>query len=168
MYNREWRGGNMILYIFRHGISENSNSEGDQARRLTDKGRKKVKEVMKFVKNKINPAVILTSPYTRAVQTAEIAAKVLDKKNAVELCDGLLPRKNNEDTLSELAAREESEIMIVGHNPHLSHLASDVTSSGKAEFKLKKASVTCIGFEGLPGFGTGTVHWMITPGILGL
>ena len=158
----------MVLYIFRHGISEESHPEGDSARRLTDKGRKKVKEVMKFVKSKINPAVILTSPYTRAVQTAEITAEMLNNRSIVEECDALLPGKNSEDTLAELAAREESEIMIIGHNPHLSNLASDVTSSGKAEFKLKKASVTCIGFEGLPGFGTGTVHWMITPGILGL
>ena len=158
----------MVLYIFRHGISEESHPEGDSARRLTEKGEKKVQEVGKFLQNKIKPDIILASPYIRAVQTAEITAEMLNNRSIVEECDALLPGKNSEDTLADLAAREESEIMIVGHNPHLSHLVSDVTSSGKAEFQLKKASVTCIGFDGLPGFGTGILRWMITPGVLGL
>jgi len=158
----------MKIYILRHGIAENFNPGGDPSRSLTKEGMKKVEEIAQFLNGKISPDVILTSPYVRAVQTAEIAADVFGMKKKVENSDALLPGRDSEDTLIELKARNENEVFLVGHNPHLSDLASDLISDGAAYLQLKKASVTCIEFSGTPVMGRGILKWLITPGVLGL
>ena len=116
----------------------------------------------------MRPDIILTSPYVRAVQTAQIAADEWGLPDRVEHADSLLPMCDSSDTLIECKARGAEEICLVGHNPHLSYLVSDSISSGEAYISLKKASITCIEFDGTPEIGKGNLKWMITPGILGL
>jgi phosphohistidine phosphatase len=161
-------GARMKIYILRHGIAEDSNSGGDPHRVLTQPGRYKVEKITRFLSGKVRPGKILTSPYVRAVQTAEIAAEVWGIKNRVEFSDSLLPLCGAADTLTACKAAGVDEIMVVGHNPHLSYFVSECISGGSAYTSLKKASVTCIEFESAPEIGRGNLKWMITPGILGL
>ncbi len=158
----------MKIYIFRHGIAEDYRPEGDSARELTKEGEKKVEAVSTFLHGKISPQVFLTSPYVRAVQTAEIVKKILAPKLKIELADFLLPEMTSTDTISEIEGRDAESIILFGHNPHLSYLVSDVISGGAADIQLKKASVTAIAFDGTPRLSAGILKWMITPGVLGL
>ena len=65
----------MDLYLLRHGEAEPRGPSVAEARRaLTDKGRRDVRRVVEQArKAKIKPALILTSPFVRARQTAEFA-----------------------------------------------------------------------------------------------
>src|SRR5215468_260342 len=86
----------MRLYIVRHGIAidrEDPKSPSDPERFLTPEGLKKTREVAKgFDALGISPAVFLSSPYVRAMQTAEIFADQLNfAKAKIKQTELLLP-----------------------------------------------------------------------------
>ena len=72
----------MNLYIIRHAIAVNEGTDGyesDSERPLTDKGRKKMREIAKGLRNLgVEFDLILSSPYVRARETAEILADVFN------------------------------------------------------------------------------------------
>jgi phosphohistidine phosphatase len=74
----------MKIILLRHGIAAERGTldfERDSERPLTPEGRGKVRLIAKaLARLKIIPDVILTSPFVRAHQTAEIAARVLRRK----------------------------------------------------------------------------------------
>ena len=67
------------VYLQRHGVAEDIGPGGrDSERRLTAEGRKKLRQILgRALKAGAKPNLILTSPYKRALSTAEIAAKIL-------------------------------------------------------------------------------------------
>jgi phosphohistidine phosphatase SixA len=61
------------IYLLRHGIAENSTPDSDRA--LTPEGREKLRRVLARARDAdVAPSLILSSPYRRALETAEIAA----------------------------------------------------------------------------------------------
>ena len=71
----------MILYLVRHGIAierEDANCPPETERYLTRDGIKKTREVAKGISVlNVKPALLITSPYVRSMQTAEIFAEAL-------------------------------------------------------------------------------------------
>src|SRR6184192_1996819 len=69
----------MKLCFLRHGEADWPNwNKPDDDRPLTERGRKEMKRVAKFLERlKFSAATILTSPLPRASQTAEIVAECL-------------------------------------------------------------------------------------------
>jgi phosphohistidine phosphatase len=156
----------MRLYIVRHGIAESAHPDGDPYRELTDEGKKKVEGMAGFVKKKISPVVILTSPYVRALQTAEIFSTVLSLKPPVEKTDTLYPGDDPKSVLFELSSRREDEVLLTGHNPHMQELVRTLLGSAGDAIPLKKASITCIDLDGDPVHAAGILKWIITPGVI--
>src|SRR5260370_889751 len=72
----------MLLYIVRHGIAidrEDPKCPSDPERYLTPDGIKRTREVAKSISSVIDiPKVLISSPYVRAVQTAEVFAEALE------------------------------------------------------------------------------------------
>ena len=97
----------------------------DRARRLTSKGEEQAERVGKFCRKQgIVPAVILTSPVTRALQTAELAAKSLTDAEVFEVpwaACGMDPATAIEELK---ACAEFPTVMLVGHQPDLGHLGA--------------------------------------------
>ena len=69
----------MEIYLLRHGIAEDRSTTGrDPDRRLTDEGRAKLRRVLERAHQAgVRPSLILSSPYRRALETAEIMAAKL-------------------------------------------------------------------------------------------
>ena len=88
----------MELYVFRHGIAEISGpGQSDSARALTDQGRKKVAEVVKTARRAgFQPSLIVSSPYVRAIQTAEVAVDELKYHGHVVRTEALVPHGSPE------------------------------------------------------------------------
>src|SRR5207302_78242 len=107
----------MELYLLRHGIAEDRNPQGDAARALTDEGRKKLRRVLeRAAKAGVSPSLILSSPYKRALETAEIAAEILGYKKKIAHTDALLPEASPEAFWEEIRGRrQESAILAAGH-----------------------------------------------------
>ena len=86
----------MQLYIVRHGIAidrEDPKCPPDPERFLTEEGTEKTKQVAKgLAEIGTVPDLILSSPYVRAFQTAEIVASAFEySKQKIQKSDQLLP-----------------------------------------------------------------------------
>jgi phosphohistidine phosphatase len=159
----------MILYILRHGIAEDAPPPrgGDEARRLTPRGRDRVRAAaagMRAFGLKFD--VILTSPMARAAETAELVAAAysgaLSPQKLAALSAGVAPA----ETLTALKPYERHEnVMVVGHEPGLSSLASLLLtgSASNLALDLKKCGLVALELPNGLGRGGARLCWMLTP-----
>ena len=136
----------MLLYLLRHGIAEDHGSRGSDAEReLTDEGKEKTRDALSAVKKMklFSPELVISSPYIRAKQTAEIALENFAKDGKFEISDALTPMAEITDTMTLVGkwAKKYSRIMLVGHEPHLSSFGSALLGSPTPVIEMKKAAV---------------------------
>jgi phosphohistidine phosphatase len=163
----------MNLYIIRHAIAVDevtSDSASDSQRPLTDKGRKKMRQIGKALRHLgVEFDLILSSPYVRASETAEILADVFKMKNKIVFSDHLIPDGNPELLIGEINEKHSVDsLAIVGHEPHLSSLIGLLTAdTAKIEITLKKGGVCHLSADDLHHHDhRATLEWLLTPGIL--
>ncbi|MEM9540109.1 MAG: phosphohistidine phosphatase SixA [Cyanobacteria bacterium P01_E01_bin.42] len=134
----------MNVYLIRHGIAvDRAECALDADRPLTELGRKKTKKVAKRLFDlDIRFDIILTSPFTRAVQTAEILQNVgLCKKQKV--FEPLSPEGDINLWVNWYALNQNCHsVALVGHQPDLGNWA-EILTWGKTREKLivKKAGI---------------------------
>ncbi len=156
----------MKLYMMRHGIAEEwPRMGGDAERQLTDKGRDRTSMVARALKKMdITLDAIVSSPYVRAVQTAEIVADVIGFPDDI-LHDGrLTPAGRYEgisDVIEELSTRES--ILVAGHEPSMSAMISGICAQGGLLIEVKKASVTAIEVMRIRPSAIGALLWTLPP-----
>jgi phosphohistidine phosphatase len=114
----------MVLYLLRHAEAEVL-AASDRARRLTPKGDEQAQRVGKFCRKQgLEPGVILSSPVTRALQTAKLVLKNLSEPELIEVpwaACGMDPQT----AMRELNAFNRfPSVMLVGHQPDLGALAA--------------------------------------------
>src|SRR5205823_3949413 len=87
--------GIMNIYLLRHGIAVDPSAPGfpkDADRPLTPKGRRRLRQIAGAMGAlKISFDVILSSPYVRAQQTAELVTKILKRRKKLKFTDELTP-----------------------------------------------------------------------------
>ena len=156
----------MRLYLLRHGIAETVAPENDDRKRaLTDEGRRELREVLKAAKRaKTNPSLILASPYVRARQTARIAADVLGYQEELLETGVLVPGGDKHEVWNEVRShRDESEILLVGHDPLFSDLAGYLLGSQSILVDMKKGAMIRVDFESFSPQPRGVLKWMLIP-----
>jgi phosphohistidine phosphatase len=148
------------LYLIRHAHAVDA--ADDFARPLSKKGREQVDALADFLRGRelFAPAQIWHSPLHRARETAERLAKRLELKCPVIESGGLLP----EDDVRRLGVtlKESCEsLALVGHEPHLSALASLLVTgvSEPPAFVVKKCAVIALD-RVVSGWA---VRWQISP-----
>ena len=153
------------LYLLRHGLAVPHGTPDieDDARPLTREGERRVKKIARGLK-RLNTKLVMiaTSPLPRALTTAQIVAEVLGRLDLVEAFDELRPDRDAESIRTWLAERQESRLMIVGHNPNLTNLMSLLTT-GDAHLnycELRKGGVAAL--TGDPR-GLYKVDWIARP-----
>jgi phosphohistidine phosphatase len=163
----------MNLYIIRHAIAVDeatSDHASDSERPLTEKGRKKMRQIAKGLRQLgVEFDLILSSPYVRACETAEILADVFKMKKGIAFSDHLIPEGNPELVIGEINEQHVVDsLAIVGHEPHLSALIGLLTSdTAKLEITLKKGGVCHLSADDLHHHDhRATLEWLLTPGIL--
>src|SRR5271163_4086831 len=118
----------MEIYVVRHGIAidrEDPKCPPDPERYLTEEGVEKTKRVAAAVAALgAMPDLLLSSPYVRALQTAEIFAAALDySKQKIKKTDQLLPGAEPLQLFRELSKDKDlSVVLVFGHAPHLDEL----------------------------------------------
>ena len=128
----------MELYLFRHGIAEDGDSRSpDSARELTDDGREKTAAVVKMARRTgVRPSLILTSPYVRARQTAQIAADELAFEGDILNIDSLVPHSSPEKVWESIRDHaDETAILLAGHEPLLSQLVAWLLNAPRCAWK---------------------------------
>lgn len=158
----------MEIYLLRHAIAEDHAPSGrDADRRLTEQGRTKLRRVMKRAHNAgVSPSLILSSPYDRAFESAEIAAQELGYEGKILHTDSLIPGSSPPRVWSELRAhRTESAVLLAGHEPLFSSIVAWMLGSTRTMIHFRKAALVRIDVEALGAEPKGVLKWMLTSGI---
>jgi len=161
----------MELYIVRHGIAvdrEDPKCPSDPDRFLTEEGTEKAKRVALGVAEVAAvPDLILSSPYLRAVQTAEVFASVFEyPRQKIRKTDLLLPGAEPLQLFRELAKEKElSTVFVFGHAPHLDDLIATAIGTKHHISSLKKAGVALVELKRLAP-PSGELVWLATPKLL--
>lgn len=134
----------MKIYLVRHG--EARSEQEDPMRPLNEKGREDVKLVATVLRKlQVAPQVICHSGKIRAKETAELIALELGVLHNVRLVPGLRPNDAPEAALKLIEA-EERDVMLVGHLPNLSQVASLLLANDpdKEVVHFPSAGVICV------------------------
>ena len=112
----------------------------------------------------VNPTLIISSPYTRAMETAAIAAKELQYNSEIVRSDRLLPNSTPPDVWSEIRAhRDEPSILLAGHEPLFSATVAWMVGSTRAMVDFRKGALARIDFSTIGADPRGVLQWMLTP-----
>ena len=162
----------MRLYLIRHSNAVEPGTPGyedDSSRPLTEKGRDKMRDISYALKAlEIQPDRIVSSPYVRARETAEIVAKVLKYKQELSFSDALVPEGDADQIIGEINEKYSvDELILVGHEPCLSGLIG-MLIAGKPDIDidLKKGGVCCLSADDLHVERKAVLEWFLTPKIM--
>jgi phosphohistidine phosphatase len=150
-----------MLYLVRHGKAE----EGpvDQERRLTDKGRKAVRQVAERLESAgVRVDRVEHSGLVRARETAEILQEHLGGELAA--ARGLNPMDDVEPVTGRVAAADNGALMLVGHLPFMERFASYLLANdADAEMlHFRTAAVACLS----QGDDHWVLEWFLSPGVV--
>ena len=159
----------MNLYILRHGIAADRDSReypDDDLRPLTGRGIDRMRrQVAGMNAIGIAPDVIIASPLVRAAQTADIVRQGLKSPPSMVSSAALVPEAHPTAILHEIAAQHSAaDVMVVGHEPHLSNLvAFTLTGSIVDIIKLKKGALCKLSIDPANTPERARLLWALTP-----
>lgn len=163
----------MLLYIVRHAWAEEADESlwpDDRGRPLTKEGIKRfAKVVEKLVKREVAPELIVTSPLTRCLETAQILAEGLAARPELVEREELAPGSDLGGLLewSRRRGGRHEQMAWVGHAPDVGLITADLVGDGHAAISFSKAAVAAIEFEERPLRGQGLLRWLVTAKLLG-
>ena len=161
----------MNLYLLRHGIAAEPGTPGfesDSERPLIPKGERRLRSaVAAMEKLELSFDLILSSPFVRARQTAEIVAEELKLKKHLKFSDDLIPGGGSKElihALNELKPEPENAL-LVGHEPSLSRFISLLVSGGAdaAAIEMKKGGLCKLEVGELRHGQCARLAWLLTP-----
>ena len=166
--------GDYEIYLMRHGIAADRDPAGasdDAKRPLTLEGKLKLRAIAKGVRRLgVEWDWIVTSPLKRAVETADVVAEELGAAAPRDVCEALVPGESSaQKVLSFLSQHpERSRVLLVGHEPSLSELASELIGANHAaRLMFRKGGCCLITYDEFPSAKSpGLLTWWLTPRLL--
>jgi len=165
----------MELYILRHGLAGefgDPHYPDDSQRPLTAEGKRKMHQAALGMKAMgLSFDLAFASPYIRARQTAEIVCKQLDCLDVLQITPNLEPGRNPLKAITEVNQSKSTfnSVLIVGHEPFLSGLASLLISGSNIPvLELKKGALCKLEAGELKYGRCATLLWLLTSKQLGM
>ena len=135
----------MEFYLVRHGEAVSQAVNGQ--RPLTPEGRRDVEMLGRAAAQRgIRPSQIFHSGLLRARQTAEILSQSIGPVEGVRELVGLRPEDDPVIAKAELESSTVS-LMLVGHLPHISRLASFLVTGNAEQELVQFAPATVLGLS---------------------
>ncbi len=159
----------MDLYLVRHAIAMDweSFSGDDSERPLTPEGKEKMARIARGLRS-LKPGfeVLLTSPYRRAQETAEILAAEFHLNRQLHRIAHLEP-DGGPDALIQKIKEDHglaSSVALVGHEPYLSQFAATlIFGKATAGIRFKKGGVLKMTVNRLRFGQCAELDWLLTP-----
>jgi len=157
----------MQIHLLRHGTAEDIQAgSSDFGRKLTAAGREEVRHAVKCAGPAVAPTLILTSPFARAMETAEIAAAVVGYTGNIVCTEALVPTAHPDLVWQEIRSRpDESQILLAGHEPLLSQLTAYLLNCPTLQVDMRKATLVRIDIDRFAGKPCGVLKWVLPPDI---
>lgn len=151
----------MQIFLVQHGRAKAREEDAD--RPLTDEGRREVEAVLLSTLRfgALSAGRVLHSGKRRARETAEIIADKLEGQ--VEEVDGLAPQ-DDPSIWADRLAHQERDLLLVGHLPHLSRLASRLLCGDAEKDIVQFANGGIVALEGQGD--SWSLRWAIPPALV--
>lgn len=155
----------MNLFLIRHSIAENiSIDKKDFDRELTSEGKQVIIKTSQAWKNYIEQLdIVLTSPLTRAVQTAEIISTNLKVNQNLIKDNNLGTGSRTSDLIELLNSLEYENVAVIGHQPDLSIHINNLCGTGSFNLVFPPAALAKIEFDNNIKYGRGRLIYFIPP-----
>jgi phosphohistidine phosphatase len=140
----------------------------DAERPLTARGMEDASAVGRFLARIDRPpALILTSPLYRAIQTGELLARAYDSSLPRIVCQALQPGFRNEDFIDELVALRRvghDSVLAVGHQPDVGVLINFlVAASAPTSVAMSPGTAARMVLRLSGGRPEGVLQWIFPP-----
>lgn len=160
----------MRLLVVRHAIAEDRiafarSHKDDSTRPLTSEGRAKMARGAAGLRALIPKLdVLATSPFKRALDTAEIIAEAYGDMK-VERVPELVPGTGIDRVIGWLGGQNGREtVAVVGHEPDLSRFICALLASTNGPFlELRKGAACLLDLPGPVKAGAATLDWLLGP-----
>ena len=159
----------MLLLLVRHahaGDRDPNQWPDDRDRPLTDKGRKTHRRVSRALgKLELTPTRVLTSPWTRAAQTADILVTELSIPQPPIECAALAADPDLSRIADDIGEPGGDAIVaLVGHSPWIEELAAMLLTGEASGLRMDypKSGVMGIDVEKV-GPGAGELRFFLRP-----
>ena len=130
------------LMLLRHAKAAPSDGSDDYDRELTDRGRADARAVGEMIaKSDLAPDLVIYSGAHRARETTELVLKRLSYEvEAIENSALYLVSWLRLLALMHALPEAKKSVLVVGHNPGLGELASQLAGDGSRELRLRMAA----------------------------
>jgi phosphohistidine phosphatase len=158
----------MKVFLVRHALAyERSRKRwpDDSLRPLTPAGKRKFRHAARGLATLLpRTAPIITSPFVRARQTAELLCKAMGRRKPQQQAE-LAAHQPARKGLALLRSRQGAAIVLVGHEPYLGNLLSLALagSTRRLDAAFRKGGAVCLEFDGRIAPGGATLLWMLPP-----
>ena len=163
----------MKIFLMRHAVAMEredfaKKNKDDSLRPLIEKGRERTRKMTKQLQlMDENFDMIISSPFLRAMQTAEIVCQGYNIRELHE-CAELVPSAPPQALAQWLRteAKRARSLLAVGHEPQMSVFASWLVSGyTDSVIELKKAGVICLEVESFEDLGprSALLKWILQP-----
>jgi phosphohistidine phosphatase len=161
----------LAVCLVRHAYADHADPArwpDDSLRPLTAEGAERFRDAARGLARLVpEVAVMLSSGYTRAWQTAELLHEVAGWP-APEECPALEAGRPPAEAVDALRGRAERAIALVGHEPQLSRLASLLCTGSEdgLRMELKKGGSVALSFPGVAEPAAAELRWIVSLKIL--
>ena len=155
----------MELYLLRHGIAEDqSPTNQDADRALTNPGIARLRDVLATAASAgVAPSLILSSPYLRARQTADIAREILKVEQPIVEITALTPMAHPSEAWDEIRAlRREPSILLASHEPLMGQLLGFLLGTVNLQVEFKKGAIANVEVASFGPAPRGVLKWFLT------
>lgn len=158
------------LYLVRHAVAAERGADypDDAVRPLTDEGCERFRRAVAGLRAmNLQLDLVLTSPYVRARETAELLCAGLRPRPKLMVVEALAPGRRPAEVVAAVtrhaaAGRGASRLALVGHEPDLGELAARLLGA-KGHLEFKKGAACRIDVHRAMPDGPGTLRWFLTP-----
>lgn len=157
------------LILLRHGTAVERGTDGipEDERPLTPKGERQILRAAVAIRRLVRRIdLIVSSPLTRATQTADILAEGLKRRPRVVHSEILRPETGPAQIAEWIGHLEDPRVVLVGHNPNLSELlrflltgSGEPTASG---VELRKGGLASFRYD----TNGPELTWLATPNLV--
>jgi phosphohistidine phosphatase len=162
----------MLLLLIRHAHAGDRDSDrwpDDRDRPLTDKGRKTQRRVSRALgKLDLIPAKVLTSPWIRAAQTAEILTRELGLAQPAIPCEALATVPDPIRLADDIGdPGTDAIVALVGHSPWMEELAAILLADSATGLRIDFPKSGAMGIDlEKPAPGAGELRFFLRPGMV--
>ncbi len=145
------------IYLLRHTKAEDrSVLRPDVDRCLVEKGRQQALRIGNFIRRQqLQPDLVLTSPYPRALQTAMLVCASADLQTEVKetlwLSHGTAAEIQLEQ-IEQARADWPAKLLLVGHEPELSQLLALMLGCSANRLSIKKGTLVAVQVDAQAGW----------------